>query len=43
MADSIYVMDHGRIVEHGTHAALLAADGRDARLHRAQARRDKDK
>lgn len=27
-ADMIYVFDHGRIVEEGTHDSLLAADGR---------------
>ena len=37
MADCIYVMDQGRIVEHGTHTALLAQNGHYARLYRAQA------
>jgi len=35
-ADRIVVMDEGRIVETGTHAALLAAGGTYAALHRMQ-------
>ena len=33
-ADLILVIDHGAIVERGTHATLLAADGAYAALHR---------
>ncbi|MFI6480206.1 ABC transporter ATP-binding protein [Nonomuraea sp. NPDC050663] len=32
-ADVIFVLDRGRLVEHGTHAELVAAGGRYAELH----------
>jgi ATP-binding cassette subfamily B protein len=35
-ADLILVMDHGRIVEQGTHSELLAAKGHYSRLYDAQ-------
>lgn len=35
-ADLILVMDHGRIMEQGTHSALLAANSYYARLYNAQ-------
>jgi ATP-binding cassette subfamily B protein len=35
-ADLILVMEHGQIVEQGTHAELLAAHGAYERLYRAQ-------
>ena len=39
-ADQIVVLDDGRVVERGTHAALLARNGRYAALHRMQFRED---
>ena len=35
-ADRILVFDHGQLVEHGTHQALLTARGAYARLHALQ-------
>jgi ABC-type multidrug transport system fused ATPase/permease subunit len=36
-ADHIYVLDRGRIVEHGTHDELLARPGRYRSMYEAQA------
>jgi ATP-binding cassette subfamily B protein len=36
-ADRIYVLDHGAVVEHGDHPALMAADGIYAQLFTLQA------
>jgi ATP-binding cassette subfamily B protein len=39
-ADVIFVVDHGKVVESGTHAVLLARGGAYARLYRKQFRDD---
>jgi ATP-binding cassette, subfamily B, bacterial len=39
-ADVIFVVDHGRIVEQGTHSELIAARGTYARLYEQQAKVD---
>jgi ATP-binding cassette subfamily B protein len=35
IADRVLVMQHGKVVEDGTPAALIATDGKFAALHRA--------
>ncbi|SHJ48517.1 ATP-binding cassette, subfamily B/ATP-binding cassette, subfamily C [Nocardiopsis flavescens] len=37
MADRIYVLDRGRVIEHGTHAELMAVAGRYRELYTLQA------
>jgi ATP-binding cassette subfamily B protein len=39
-ADKILVMDHGRLVEQGTHAQLMAQGGLYAQLYETQFRSD---
>jgi ATP-binding cassette, subfamily B, bacterial MsbA len=41
-ADQVLVLDHGRLVEQGTHAQLLAQSGLYAHLHRMQFREPAD-
>ena len=36
MADRVYVLEHGSVVEHGTHGELLASGGRYAEMVMAQ-------
>ena len=42
MADYIYVLDHGRVAESGTHQGLLDHGGLYTRLYSAQAARYQD-
>ncbi|MGE0450962.1 MAG: ABC transporter ATP-binding protein [Vicinamibacterales bacterium] len=42
-ADQILVLEHGEIVERGTHAALLAANGRYRQLYDKQYRFERDR
>jgi len=37
LADHIYVLDQGKIIEHGTHTELMAKNGHYAEMFRAQA------
>ena len=43
MADWIYVLEGGRIVERGTYGTLLSQDGYCAKLYRAQAEHYRDR
>ena len=37
-ADRIHILEHGRIVESGSHDELVALDGKYARMYEMQAR-----
>ena len=39
-ADRVVVLDHGRVVESGSHAELLAQDGLYAKLYQGQFREE---
>ena len=38
LADQVYLMEHGRVLEQGTHASLMQAQGRYAKMFQMQAR-----
>jgi ABC-type multidrug transport system fused ATPase/permease subunit len=40
-ADRVIVLDHGRVVEQGTHQSLIDDHGLYARIYRAQERVDR--
>lgn len=41
-ADQIFIMNHGRIIEHGKHHQLLSADGMYARMWALQQQQEKE-